>query len=212
MVKPRRKSKAAAGGPAIVGYAVIRDSCIIEMLTLSGYEHASGQMVVRACQDAIDRDHHFVSLHTPAADPTHELLVTAGGSWIGGGAALDGQWMLKLLAPDRWVERLYPVLHERARAAGLARPLAIDFAVGDSVERITLTRRSSRLERVTDSRPPDVRCSRQTFQNLLMSNLRFSEARLSGRLSVTHAGVARTLRELFPPQLFWQSPFPLLRL
>ena len=33
-------------------------------------------------RDAIDRNHHWLSLYTPAADQLHELLVTAGGAWI----------------------------------------------------------------------------------------------------------------------------------
>lgn len=212
VIKPRRKSKGSSHESKVIGYAVVRDSCIVEMLTLPGFENASAMLVVRACRDAIDRDHHFVSLHTPAADPMHELLVTAGGSWIGDGTALDGKWMLKLLAPDRWIERLYPLLHERAREAGIPRPLEIDFAVGKSFHRLSLTRRSSRLERLLNLPEPHVHCDYHTFQNLLTSNLRFPNALLHGQLRVAHESLARTLAALFPPKLFWQSPFPLLRL
>jgi len=197
--------------PNVVGYAIVRDSCIVEMLTLPGYSAARLLLVSQACRDAIDRDHHFVSLHTPAADPMHELLVTAGGSWIADGAASGGQGMLKLLAPDRWVERLYPVLHERAREAGITRPLEIDFALGDTYRRLTLTRRSSRLETITNPRVP-IQCTSQTLQDLLTSNLTYSEAIAQGRLRTPHLSLLRTLAALFPPKLFWQSPFPLLRL
>ena len=129
----------------VVGYAIVRDSCIVEMLTMPGHSSVRAELLRRACRDAMDRDHHFVSLHTPAADPMHELLVTAGGSWIADSAAADGQWMLKLLSPERWIERLYPVLHERAREAGVPRPLELDFAVsdfavGERCHRLMLTR------------------------------------------------------------------------
>ena len=195
----------------IVGYAIVRDSCIVEMLTLPGHSAVRPLLMARACRDAIDLDHHFVSLHTPAADPMHELLVTAGGSWIADNAAAGGQWMLKLLAPDRWIERLYPVLHERAREAGIQRPLEVDFAVGEKTYRLTLTRRSSRLEQVVSSSAP-VQCNWHTLQDLLTSNLIFPEAIAQGRLRTPHLSLLRILAALFPPKLYWQSPFPLLRL
>ena len=195
----------------IVGYAIVRDSCIVEMLTLPGHSAVRSQLLLELCRDAIDLDHHFISLHTPAADPMHELLVTAGGSWIAENAASTGRAMLKLLAPDRWVERLYPLLHERAREAGIARPLEIDFAVGEKTLRLTLTRRSSRLEPIGHSAAA-IQCSSLTLQDLLTSNLTFPEAIAQGRLRTPHLSLLRTLAALFPPKLFWQSAFPLLRL
>jgi predicted acetyltransferase len=196
----------------VVGYAMVRDSCIVEMLTLPGYAQARAQLVVRACRDAIDRDHHHVSLHTPAADPMHELLVTAGGSWITDSPQHGGQWMLKLLSPERWIEKFYPVLHERAREAGIARPLEISFSVGQHGYRLGLTRRSSRLEHDSEQAAPQANCDWRTFQDLLTSNLRFPETIAQGQLQTTHASVAATLATLFPPKLLWQSPLPMLRL
>ena len=198
--------------PDAVGYAIIRDSCIVEMLTLPGYSTARSMLVERACRDAIDRDHHFVSLHTPATDPMHELLVTAGGSWISDDDSNGGNWMLKLLSAERLIERSYPVLHERAREAGIPRPLEIDFAVGDACHRLTLTRRSSRLDRINDASQAHVQCDWHTFQDLLTSNLTFSEAIAAGRLRAHHSSLLRTVAALFPPKLFWQSPFSLLQL
>ncbi len=195
----------------VVGYAIVRDSCIVEMLTLPGHSAVRSLLIAQACRDAIDLDHHFVSLHTPAADPMHELLVTAGGSWIADNGASGGQGMLKLLAPDRWIERLYPLLHERAREADIPRPLEIDFSVGQQYQRLTLTRRSSRLEPIGPS-PVAVQCDWLTLQDLLLSNLAFPEAITQGRLRTPHLSLLRTLAALFPPKLFWQSPFPMLRL
>jgi predicted acetyltransferase len=200
-----------ANQPNVVGYAIVRDSCIVELLTLPEYSAARSMLLVQACRDAIDRDHHFVSLHTPTADPLHELLVTAGGSWITDSADAGGQWMLKLLAPDRWIERLYPVLHERAREADIRRPLEIDFAIEQGFQRFTLTRRSSRLEPIAHSSVA-VQCDWRALQDLLTSNLTFPEAITQGRLRSPHLSILRMLAALFPPKLFWQSPFPLLRL
>jgi len=215
-VGPSENRSDLANQPHVVGYAIVRDSCIVEMLTLPGHEAVRTALLAQACRDAIDRDHHFVSLHTPTTDPLHELLVTAGGSWIADSAASGGQWMLKLLAPSRWVERLYPLLHERAREAGIQRPLDIDFAINDfpsgqQLQRLTLTRRSSRLESIPHS-PAPIQCRWQTLQDLLTSNLTFPEAIAQGKLRTSHLSLLRMLAALFPPKLFWQSPFPLLKL
>lgn len=196
--------------PHVVGYAVVRDSCIVEMFTLPGYATARPMMVARACRDAIDRDHHFVSLHTPASEAMHEVLVTAGGTWVADSPTSGGVWMLKLLAPDRWVERCYPILHQRAREAGLHSAQQIDLAVGQTDYRLILTRRSSRLEPIT-RRQPQAQCDWHTFQNLLTSNLAVPEALDRGQLRTDYPSVSHALAALFPPKLFWQSPFELLR-
>ena len=206
------EEKPAPETPRVLGYAIIRDSCIIEMFTLPGYESARALMLSRACRDAIDRDHHFVSLHTPAADPLHEFLVTAGGNWISDAALTTGNWMLKLLHPDRWIERFYPVLHERAREAGIPRPLELDLVIGEQGYHLTLTRRSSRLEKTVPHSQPDIRCDWLTFQDLLMSNLTCMEAKTQGRLWVQQESTLCSLAALFPPKLFWQSPFSFLQL
>lgn len=208
--EPRVAESLPSAEPHVVGYAVVRDSCIVEMFTLPGYSAARSLLVGRACRDAIDRDHHFVSLHTPAGDPMHEILVTAGGTWVADTPAAGGVWMQKLLAPERWVERFYPVLHQRAREAGLRSAQQIDFAVGEAGYRLVLTRRSSRLEQL-DHRPTQVKCDWHTFQGLLTSNLALPEAIGQGHLRTDHASLPHTLAALFPPRLFWQSPFELLR-
>ena len=195
----------------IVGYAVIRDSCIAEMMTLPGYTAARPLLVARACRDAIDRGHHFVSLHTPASDPLHELLVTSGGSWQADTAATGGLWMVKLLDPPRWIDRFYPILHQRAREAGISSSQELLLGVDSTMHRLTLTRRSSRLETVPEQKP-DVRCDWHAFQDLLTSNLTCLDAVADNRLETKDAHVSHILASLFPPKLFWQSPFELLRL
>ena len=196
--------------PRVVGYAVVRDSCIVEMVTLPEYTAARAKLIARACRDAIERDHHFISLHTPATDPMHELLVTAGGSWISDGNSTGGNWMLKLLSPERWIERFYPVLHERAREADIPRPLEIDFAVGDTFQRLTLTRRSARLAQVSKISQPHLQCDWHIFQDLLTSNLAFSETVAQGKLRARDSSALRTVTALFPPQLFLAFPISVI--
>jgi len=209
--RAKQKTDESTSDLNVIGYAVVRDSCIVEMLTLPGYSAARTMLIARACRDAIDRDHHFVSLYTPASDPMHELLITAGGNWVSNGATQGGQAMLKLLSPGRWVERLYPILHERAKEAGISLPLQIDFQVSNTFQRLTLTRRSARLEQPT---APKIQasCDWHTFQSMLASNLTFRGTKKAALLRTTDTDITHTLAALFPAKLFWQSPFPQLRL
>ncbi|GAG93510.1 unnamed protein product [marine sediment metagenome] len=124
--------------------------------------------------------------------------------------------MFKLLSPDKWLERLYPVLQQRAHKGGLARPLEITLDVDGQIYRLTLTRRSVRLQPVSPSNcahsPGQVVCDWLAFQDLLTSNLRVSTAIAQGRLATATPDISQALAILFPFRLFWQSPFELLRL
>jgi Acetyltransferase (GNAT) domain/Sterol carrier protein domain len=194
----------------IVGYAVNCGDKILELCSLPGYARAAPHLVVRACQDAIEQDHHTLSLYAPASDPLHELIVTAGGTWSADDRGAGGTLLVKLLAPERWAEAIYPILRQRAKSAGLPRPLQICFDTGAERYRLLITRRSSRL--VADSaKSADVGCDVATFTSLLVGNLSVVKAFESGRLRVANDETLQHLAALFPPALFWQSQLDVLR-
>jgi len=197
-------------GSKTVAYAVVRDSCIVEMFVLPGYEAARTLLLKRACQDAIDRDHHFVALHTAPDDPLHEFLVTAGGQWIRDASTPAGAWMGKLLSPSKWVEKLYAFLQQRSRASGVERPVEIDFTQIDATpaQRFTLTRRSARLESTAQVASQAIPADWQTLQELLLLNHR-PTAELAGTVT---SELLAVMNSLFPNQLFWRSPFESIKL
>jgi hypothetical protein len=196
----------------VVGYAVVRGSCIIEMMTLPKFGAARVQLLARACREAMDRDHQWISLYTPAADPLHELLVTAGGAWIDGRNSTGPRWMLRLLAPEKWVERCYPLWRRRARLGGVTRPFEVGLSAGEAKFLFTLTRRSSRLERV-DTLPPDyLEGERPALESLLVGNLAVNRAIARGDLRLSRPELGGPVTALFSPRLFWQSPLELMRL
>lgn len=197
---------------AALGYAVVRGSCIVEMMTLASAASARVPLLARACRDAIDRDHHSISLYTPASDPLHELMVTAGGAWISDRRENGPRLMMRLLSPERWVERCYPLWRQRAQEAGVPRPTEIDVVTPEASYRFTLTRRSARLEPM-GNRPADwIECDRPTFESLLAGNLAINEAVEQQRLRLSSAELKPTLAALFAPRLFWQSPLEFMRL
>lgn len=194
------------------GYAVVRGSCIVEMMTLAKAPAARVQLLARACRDAIDRDHHSISLYTPASDPLHELMVTAGGAWISDRKENGPRLMMRLLSPERWVERCYPLWRERAHDANVPRPTEIGVSTPEGAYSFTLTRRSARLEPM-DKRPADwIECGRPAFESLLLGNLAIGDAVERGLLRLSRPELAGTLAALFAPRLFWQSPLEFMRL
>ncbi|MCC6492245.1 MAG: hypothetical protein IT424_04415 [Pirellulales bacterium] len=195
-----------------VGYAIMRGSAVVELMTLPSFNAARVQLLIAACRDAIDRNHNSISLFTPATDPLHELLVTAGGAWLGDRASRSPAWMARLLAPERWVERLYVLWRERAQDAGVPRPFEIGLAVGNAKYRFALTRRSSRLEPSASLPSPWAACDQPLFEQLLTGNLSISHARADGRLRLSDASLEGPLSAVFAPRLFWQSSLELMRL
>jgi predicted acetyltransferase len=194
------------------GYAVVSGSSIVEMITTPNASAARVQLLARACREAMDRDHHSISLYTPAADPLHELLVTAGGAWIDDASSNGPRWMLRLLAPERWIDRCYALWRHRARAADVPRPFALGMVAGSESYHFTLTRRSSRLEPSTTLPIDQIRCDSPTFESLLTGNLAINAAITSGKLQLSRADLGAAVSALFPARLFWQSPLELIRL
>jgi predicted acetyltransferase len=195
-----------------VGYAVLCGGCIVEMMTTPTCTSARLQLLARACREAMDRDHHSISLYTPAADPLHELLVTAGGAWIdeliGGGP----RWMMKILSPERWVERCYPLWRHRAQTADVPRPFDLGIVANQSRYRFTLTRRSSRLDPTAGLPADRIECDGATWESLLTGNLALNAAIAAGGLRVSRRELIPSLAALFSPRLFWQSSLELMRL
>jgi ribosomal protein S18 acetylase RimI-like enzyme len=202
--------RASVAASRIVGYAVTRGGQILELCCLPEFLRTAPRLLVRACQDAIEHDHHTLSLHTPPSDPLHELVVTAGGRWCGKEREAGATLLLKLLDPARWIEVIYPILRRRVKRAALARPLQMGFDCGDEQYRLLITRRSSRLI-ADEALPVDVRCDKATFSALLLGNLNIAKACDAGSLAVANADSLHRLTQLFPPSLFWQSPFDALR-
>jgi Acetyltransferase (GNAT) domain len=196
--------------PAIVGYAVTAGAQVLELCCLPEFARVAPRLLVRACQDAIERDQYTLTLHTAASDPLHELIVTAGGTWCTDDRYTGGTLLVKLLDGPRWIESIYPILRRRAKGAGLPRPLQLCFDTGDEHFRLVLTRRSSRLL-PDETSAADVRCDPQTFAGLLIGNLNVARARDECRLDAADDDVLHKLAVLFPPSLFWQSQFDTLR-
>jgi GNAT superfamily N-acetyltransferase len=189
----------------IVGYAVVHAGQILEVATLGDEPRARTELLIHACHNAIECGHRTIELHIPISDPLHELVITAGGSWCGvqpGGRCL----VAKLLDPSRWVEAIFPILRHRARAARLALPLELVIDVDDARFRLTITRRGSRLSPIDGVRA-DMHCPRAEWDQLLIGNYDRTPTSPLDQSSFRDQETRKITAALFPPVLFWQSPF-----
>jgi GNAT superfamily N-acetyltransferase len=197
----------------IYGYAVVRLSCIVEVMAPVARPLVRALLLVRACRDAIDRGCHGVTLYAPASDPLHELLVTAGGAWVSDAATAGPRRLIRLLNCEKWVERMDPVWRRRAREASIGKPLAFRFRSPGEVGCFRLTRRSSHweAEEATAGEACDVVCDLAVRDALLLGNLSLRRAVAEGRLAFACEADAAAASRVFAPRFFWQSPWDLLR-
>src|SRR5262249_169893 len=84
---------------SIVGYACVKQSRTIELITAPGREDVARYLAERVCADAREQDGWMVRHDAPAIDPLHELLRRAGGR-LTLTQELSGEvFMAKLLDP-----------------------------------------------------------------------------------------------------------------
>ncbi|MCA9262069.1 MAG: hypothetical protein KDA61_22785, partial [Planctomycetales bacterium] len=190
----------------IVGYAVVKDSCVVEMAVEEQHRASRGLLLAEVCRNAIEHGRRHIELHAPADDPLHDLLITAGGTWRLSDSPHACRWLLKLLAPEKWVERQFEAWQQRTRDAGLARPLEFHLLADGMSQRFQLTRRCSRLLRGRDNPSSWVAGGVADLHAALLGAdptvpLRFSDDE-----------VAHIFGQVAPRQTFWRSPWETLRL
>ncbi|GAG26427.1 unnamed protein product, partial [marine sediment metagenome] len=113
----------------IVGYAAIRGGRILELMAEPGREagpygesgpckhSAAVELLARACDDAIEQGHNYVTYHGHPQDRLHDLFTAAGGTHHRDVRDDDGEvLMARLLQPSRVLHLLAPELHARLQA------------------------------------------------------------------------------------------------
>jgi predicted N-acetyltransferase YhbS len=117
---------------SIVGYACVRQSRIVELVTAASRDDVSRQLAERVCADVREEDGWAVRYDAPPTDPLHDLFRRAGGRLTIKQEVGGELFMAKLLDPLALLRRLIEVFTERALAAGISRPseLGIELRSG----------------------------------------------------------------------------------
>jgi predicted acetyltransferase len=189
----------------IVGYAVVRDGHIIELVAAPGQHQAALQLLGRACSDAIERDEQSLRIDGPPRDPLHRVVVSAGGQHVAREADAGEVFMAKVFQPLAMLERLRGDLFLRAKAAELSLPNELGLVVGEERMQIGVTRRSAKLVAGKTGRSY-LECSTAALTRLLLGHARIADEQTSGRIVASTRVATQTAAALFPPQWLWFPP------
>jgi predicted acetyltransferase len=187
----------------IVGYAVVRQGRVVELLASPNYPTTAMQLLARACGDSIERNRQTIAVEAPPGDPLHQLIVEAGGqsnaSESDGGEVL----MVKVLDPARLVKAIEPDLVERSRAANLPAATELGLLVDGVKDALVVTRRTARLTHGRLGRSYVI-AKRNEFTRLLLGHNDAAESAQQERLVPSTQIALETARALFPRLPLWR--------
>ena len=144
----------------IVGYAVMREDRIVEIMTARESPEAAAQLLARACSDAIEHDLHHVRLDAHPDHPLHEIFAAAGGDRYYHEADNGEVFLVKLFDPFAFLLSLGPQLHARAKQANLPLPCELGLNVEGNRYRLDVRPRSADRRRKSGPQLPRMRAGR----------------------------------------------------
>lgn len=189
--------------PRIVGYAVTREARVVEIVAQDQQEDVLRQLLVRACREAIERDHHTLRVHVPPGDALGKLLATDTASRISNVEFCAEHTLAKVLDAAGLVGRMFPLLHERARAASIDRPIELNLSVDDTALQLIISRRSARLAMEGNGRA-DATLSSDVLAAMLLGQIDLLAAKETGRIKTRNKAILTLLVELFPRIRWWR--------
>jgi predicted acetyltransferase len=193
----------------IVGYAVMREGCIVELVSSPLHASAAEQLLARACADAIEHDQHMVSLHAPPDSPMHEVIRANRGSRAHPGVHRDQVLMVKLFDSVKLLQGLTDDVYERAKCANLRRPCELGLNVAG--ERLTLNvgKRKARVIAGKLGRSY-LALDQGLLGQLLLGQIDVRAAVAAGHVEASTRTAVETAAVLFPRLPFWRPPLDYL--
>ena len=190
----------------IVGYAVVKDERIVELMTSSDLPRVAEQLLARTCRDAIEHDTHHVRLDAAPNDPLHRTFKEAGGKQHYHESEFGEVWMVKVFDPLGLFLTISSEVHRRATAAGLTIPNELGILLDGKKYTLSTRQRTARLEPGKLGRSY-LECNTAEFTQLMMGHLNVEAAVAAGRLQASTRVAMETAGILFPQLPLWQPPF-----
>lgn len=191
---------------AMVGYAVMKEGRILELMASPNYPQAAELLLARACSDTIEQDGNYVRLDAPVGHPLHHLIARAGGE-LGYHEAVHGEvCLIKLFDMAQTFEKLGEQLHERAKSAGLSLPLELGLHIDGEKFALEIRPRSVKLRRGRVCRSY-LACARSDLTQLLLGHLDLKAAITAGRILASTRIAVELAGALFPHLPLWRPPW-----
>ncbi len=190
----------------IVGYAVVKDERIVELMTSGDCPRVAEQLLARTCRDAIEHDTHHVRLDAAPNDPLHRAFKAAGGRQHYHESEAGEVWMVKVFDPIALFGTISSEVHRRAKAAGMTIPTELGVLLDGKKYTLSTRQRTTRLEPGKLGRSY-LECSRGEFTQLMLGHLNVEGSIEAGRLQASTRVAGETAAILFPQLPLWQPPF-----
>jgi predicted N-acetyltransferase YhbS len=202
---------------SIVGYACVRQSRLVELITEPNRSDVARHLVERVCADAREQDGWIVRYDAPAADPLHDLFRRAGGQ-LTVNQELGGElFMAKLLDPLAALRHLCGTFARRAaqtKDVKLPAELGIELRSGGGRKtsgisgiieryRVHLSRKQARIETGGPSKHSIV-LAYSDLAPLLLGDLSAEAMIQSGRVKPTSNRARQLAATLFTGTPWWR--------
>ncbi len=187
----------------IVGYAVVCQDRVIELLTSPDYPAAGLQLLARACGDSIEHNRQTIALEAPPGDPLHRLVIEAGGTTNASESDAGEVQMVKVLNPAQFVRAIESELAERAGAANLPPVCELGLFIEGTRQVLTVTRRGVRLSTGRLGRSY-LALKDNEFTRMLLGHNDVAESVQQGRIIPSTQIALETARALFPRLPLWR--------
>jgi GNAT superfamily N-acetyltransferase len=194
------------GAPPIVGYAVMKEGRIVELMHDADHPAAAPQLLGRACSDAIEQDAHYVRFDAPVGDPLHDVIARAGGE-LGYHESVNGEvCLIKLLDVHRLIELIGDQLAQRARDAGLNLPLELGLHIDGARYTLEVRSRSAKIKPGRSCRSY-LELSSADLTQLLLGHLDVHVAVAAQRIAAATRVAVELACVLFPKLPLWRPPW-----
>lgn len=190
---------------AMVGFAVARDDCVLELHNVPGRRDAALRLLAHCAGEAIERDQHRLGYHGPVDDPVHGLFVEADGTTCSDVVDAGEVYMVKVVDPRRLLDRIAGELFARAVAARLPRPCELGLVIGERKYSLIVSRRSVKVVAGRAGRVA-LRLDDDEFARLALGHLDLKKAAERGRVKPSSRGALQIGRGLFPQLPWWRAP------
>ncbi|MEO8497401.1 MAG: GNAT family N-acetyltransferase, partial [Planctomycetota bacterium] len=190
----------------IIGYAVMREGRIVELVTSPDHTNAAAQLLSRACGDAIERDLHHVRLDAKPDEPLHRILAEAGGRSCREESDNGEVTMVKLFDPLLLLADSLDMMYQRAKAADLSLPCDLGLMIDGQRHSISIRQRTVKLLRGKLGRSY-LECGLNDLTQLLLGHLDVSDAVTAGKITASTRVATETASVLFPRLPFWRPAF-----
>jgi predicted acetyltransferase len=194
------------GAAAMVGYAVMKEGRILELMVPPNNPQAAEQLLARACSDTIEQDGNYVRLEAPVGDRLHHVIARAGGE-LGYHESQQGEvCLVKVFDIPQIIELLNEHLHERAKEAKLDLPLELGLHVDGEKYCLEVRPRCVKIRTGRHCRSY-LECGRGELTQLLLGHLDVKIAVAAGRVFSSTRVALETAAALFPKLPLWRPPW-----